>query len=121
MPWYWSILWAIIQKLGPVLADFLAAKLAEFAKKNPKYADYPEKGLTILSDLGLSVVAITSEFKFPDNVMAEARNVALREEGIRLLTQKANERGLVVGENDVRRTIEEAVTAFKNGKRARGL
>lgn len=116
-----SILWLVVKLLGPVIADFLSAQLSEFEKKNPRYKGSVEQGLALLKDLGLRVVADVSGFKFPENMSEAQRDDTMRAEGERQLAALAARYGLNVGTNDVRRTIEEAVTAFKQGMRSRGL
>lgn len=116
-----SIVALLLRLFGPIIAEFIGAQIAAFEEKNPKWANRGDEGLAIVKDIGLAVVEEVRGYKFPDNFTDEQRNNALFNEAVSLLAAQASKRDLNVGMNDVRRTIEEAVTAFKQGKRSRRL
>lgn len=116
-----AILLALVKILGPILAQFLGAQVAAFAAKNPGWAAGATRGLELAKDVALAVIEDTSHAKAPEHATDDERNAFLRELAVKEMAARLATRGIAYGENDMRRDLEDALTAFKRGVRSKGL
>jgi len=109
----WLIATLLVRLLGPLIVKFIDAQVAQFARANPTYGPSATEGLAKLKQLGLEVVAVTADFKKPDNTPDRDWQRILFDEAVTMLESRAHANGIVAGGNDLRRTVEEAVTVRK--------
>lgn len=118
----WAGLALLLAKLLlPYLAKLIGAQIASFAEKNPKWAKSAGQGLVIAKDMALKVIEDVGGLAIPPSATDAQRNEILRETALQWFEKRLTARGIAYGENDMRRDLEDALTAFKRGLRSQGL
>lgn len=116
-----SFLLLLARLLLPYLAKMIGAQVAAFAEKNPSWARRAEQGLVIAKDMALKVVEDVGSIPIPESTTDAQRNEILRETALQWFDKRLTARNIAYGENDMRRDLEDALTAFKRGIRSQGL
>lgn len=116
-----SFILLLLKLLGPVIGPMLKAQLDQFAEKNPSWGGTAKEGLEVMLDLGLEAVADVALLQRPDGLTDEQWDDRRFKTGIARLAALAVGKGIEMSTQMLRRTVENALTAWQRGERPKGL